>query len=237
MVVPMILALVFDFDGLILDTETPILDAWEQVHTDAGLACVRQEAMDLIGEVDHDYDLWRAFGPGADRHALKLEHRRLTREFLLTQPLLPGVQDRLDEARQLGLLLAIASNSSSNWVARNLPRLGLKEYFPRSIAGTMSRAANPNPTSTSRYWRRSASKRTRPSHLKIQALAASPPNARACTVSPCRTIAHATTTSRTPICASPRSQRFRSASWSRDGPSKDPREREGLRGHSFLLPL
>jgi HAD superfamily hydrolase (TIGR01509 family) len=130
MVVPMIRALVFDFDGLILDTETPILDAWEQVHADAGLACVRQEAMDLIGEVDHDYDLWRAFGPGADRHALKLEHRRLTREFLLTQPLLPGVQDRLDEARQLGLSLAIASNSSNSWVARNLPRLGLKEYFP-----------------------------------------------------------------------------------------------------------
>jgi len=126
----MIRALVFDFDGLILDTETPILDAWEQVHDDAGLTCVRQEAMDLIGQVDHDYDLWRAFGRGADREALKLEHRRLTREFLLTQPLLPGVQDRIVEAHQLGLALAIASNSSNSWVERNLPRLGLKDCFP-----------------------------------------------------------------------------------------------------------
>lgn len=125
----MIRALVFDFDGLILDTETPILDAWEQIHARAGRTCVRQEAMDLIGEVDHEYDLWKAFGAGADRHALHQEHRRLTRALLEKQPLLPGVRERLDEARQLGLSLAIASNSPHRWIDLHLPRLGLVEYF------------------------------------------------------------------------------------------------------------
>ena len=126
---PMIRALVFDFDGLILETETPIIDAWAQIHAQAGLTCVRQEALDLIGEVDHEYDLWKAFGAEADRHALKQEHRRLTREILEKQPLLPGVQDRLDEARRLGLALAIASNSSHRWIDLHLPRLGLVDYF------------------------------------------------------------------------------------------------------------
>jgi HAD superfamily hydrolase (TIGR01509 family) len=129
MVVLMIRALVFDFDGLILDTETPILDAWEQIHGRAGLACVRQEALDLIGEVDHEYDLWKAFGADADRHALKQEHRRLTRALIEKQPLLPGVRERLDEARQLGLSLAIASNSPHRWIDLHLPRRGLVEYF------------------------------------------------------------------------------------------------------------
>lgn len=125
----MIRALVFDFDGLILDTETPIVDAWVQVHLQAGLTCVRQEALDLIGEVDHEYDLWKAFGSGADRHALTQEHRRLKRGIIEQQPLLPGVLERLDEARQLGLPLAIASNSPHAWIDRHLPRLGLADYF------------------------------------------------------------------------------------------------------------
>jgi len=129
MLVPMIRAIVFDFDGLILDSETPILDAWEQIHRRAGLGCVRQEALALIGEVDHEYDLWKAFGADADRHALKQEHRLLTRAIMEKQSLLPGVRARLDEARQLDLSLAIASNSSHRWIDLHLPRLGLVDYF------------------------------------------------------------------------------------------------------------
>jgi HAD superfamily hydrolase (TIGR01509 family) len=125
----MIRALVFDFDGLILDTETPIIEAWAQLHAQAGIPCERREALDLIGEVDHDYDPWHAFSSDLSREVLEQEHRKLTRAIIQQQPLLPGVRERLDEARQLGLLLAVASNSSHRHVDGHLQRLGLFEYF------------------------------------------------------------------------------------------------------------
>jgi len=125
----MIRALVFDFDGLILDTETPIIDAWVQVHTEAGLSCARQQALDLIGEVDHSVDFWKAFGADADRSALEQKMRQIKKTRIEAQDLLPGVRDRLNEAQQQGLTLAIASNSPHRWVDGHLQRLGLFEYF------------------------------------------------------------------------------------------------------------
>lgn len=125
----MIRALVFDFDGLIIDTETPLIDAWAALHERAGLAYPRGDAHRLVGHVDIDFDPWTAFGHDADRAALDAEHRRLAREIVARQPILPGVRDRLREARDLGLILGIASNSSHRHVDGHLARLGLLPLF------------------------------------------------------------------------------------------------------------
>lgn len=125
----MIRAFIFDFDGLLLDTESPVIEAWTQLHARVGLPCDQREALDLIGEVDHDFDPWHAFPATVDRKQLEDEHRTLTRALTRQQPLLPGVRERLDEGRRLGLKLAVASNSSHRHVDGHLQRLGLFEYF------------------------------------------------------------------------------------------------------------
>lgn len=126
---PVIRALVFDFDGLILDTETPLIDAWAALHERAGLAYARTDAHRIVGHVDVPFDPWTAFGPAADRGALATEHRRLSRELTARQPILPGVLACLEAARGRGLKLAVASNSSHEHVDRHLLRLGLRPYF------------------------------------------------------------------------------------------------------------
>jgi putative hydrolase of the HAD superfamily len=125
----MIRALVFDFDGLIVDTETPIVDAWVQVHERAGVAYSRDHALSIVGHADIEYDPWIAFGPDVDRLALEKEHSRLRRHLLNAQPILPGVLALLTSARERGLPLGIASNSPHSWVDHHLKRIGLDEYF------------------------------------------------------------------------------------------------------------
>jgi HAD superfamily hydrolase (TIGR01509 family) len=125
----MIRSLIFDFDGLIVDTETPIVEAWVQVHERAGIAYSRDHALSIVGHADMDYDPWIAFGATADRVTLDKEHRQLHHQLLYVQPILPGVLELIASARERGLRLGIASNSPHIWVDKHLERIGLRQYF------------------------------------------------------------------------------------------------------------
>ena len=125
----MIRALVFDFDGLILDTETPLIDAYGDVHAAHGKPFDRREFLHLVGHVDFTFDPWRAFGPGADGAALEAQRQQRNRARTLAQPVLPGVATLLDAARTAGLRLAVASNSRHDDVEGHLKRLGLHASF------------------------------------------------------------------------------------------------------------
>ncbi len=142
---PMIRALIFDFDGLILDTETPIIDAWAALHERAGLPYHRADAHRLVGTVEIDFDPWAAFGPTADRAALDVEHRRLCRELTARQPILPGVLDCLQAARVDGLKLGVASNSSHRHVDGHLARLALFHLFDATCCREDVAAGKPAP--------------------------------------------------------------------------------------------
>lgn len=141
----MIRALIFDFDGLIIDTETPLIDAWATMHARAGLVYPREDAHRLVGRVDFDFDPWTAFGPGADREALEAEHRRLAREIVRRQPLLPGVSPCLREAHAAGLKLGVASNSSHRHVDGHLARLGLLPLFDVTCCREDAPVGKPEP--------------------------------------------------------------------------------------------
>jgi putative hydrolase of the HAD superfamily len=125
----MIRALVFDFDGLILDTETALIDAWAAVHDRAGVAYTREQALGVVGHVDVEFDPWAGFDPGVSRIALEEERRKISRQLLAALPVLPGVLPLLDAARTAGLRVGLASNSPHAWVDRHLARIRLFDRF------------------------------------------------------------------------------------------------------------
>lgn len=122
-------ALVFDFDGLILDTETPLIEAYGDIFAEEGMPFDRAEFARQVGHADYAFDPWRGFRPELDRTELEERRRRRARARVGEQPLLPGVRELIEAARAEGLRLGIASNSSHEWVEPHLRRLGLHGHF------------------------------------------------------------------------------------------------------------
>jgi HAD superfamily hydrolase (TIGR01509 family) len=131
--VRLIRALVLDFDGLILDTETPLRLAWEEIYREAGLVVSPVEWATFLGtaaDPPAPYDLMeRHLGRGVDRKVLRLRLQTRENELLASEIPLPGVHDVLDEAGRLRVLLAVASSSERAWVEGHLARFALLDRF------------------------------------------------------------------------------------------------------------
>jgi HAD superfamily hydrolase (TIGR01509 family) len=125
----MIRALIFDFDGLILDTESALIAAYGDVHAAHGVAFDRELFLRSVGHADYAFDPWHAFEKRSDRAALEIERRAFNRARDLALPVLPGVVALLDAARASALRVALASNSTHAHCERHLARLGLLDRF------------------------------------------------------------------------------------------------------------
>jgi HAD superfamily hydrolase (TIGR01509 family) len=124
--------IVFDFDGLILDTEVPVYDAWQEIYDDHGHELPFAKWAECIGTADvfdPCADLAGRCGRILDAGALRRRHRTRTDTLIAAQSVRPGVCERIEEAAALGLALGVASSSDRAWVHGHLGRLGLLDRF------------------------------------------------------------------------------------------------------------
>jgi len=125
-------ALVFDFDGLILETETPAHQSWAEIYREHG----HELPMDLwhgyIGS-DTGFDpaghLAALVGEGLDRPATQARRDARKTELIAALDVMVGVRAYVADAKRLGLRLAVASSSSRAWVLGHLERLGLRAQW------------------------------------------------------------------------------------------------------------
>ena len=131
-------ALIFDFDGLILDTETPDYVVWQNIYREHGFELPSEEWGKIIGGYGlSDFDAAEhlsVLSQGRlDSVFLRDRHRTESHAMTLAQSILPGVMDYLHEAKRLGLKLAIASSSPHSWVDTHAKRLGVFDYFDKVV--------------------------------------------------------------------------------------------------------
>jgi len=128
----LIRAIVFDFDGLILDTEEPVYRSWLEVYEAHGQELPFERWVQIVGSTTvgfhPQHHLEQRLGRPLPKEVLDRRVGRRT-ELILAQKLLPGVVQHIDSARAMGLKLGVASSSTAEWVTGHLARLGILDRF------------------------------------------------------------------------------------------------------------
>ncbi|MCB2154556.1 HAD-IA family hydrolase [bacterium] len=140
--------IVFDFDGLIVDTELPLFETWQELYQENGGSLPLDFWEEVIGRSDafDPYEtLESQLGHPIDREAIRAEKDRRYRERLARQEILPGVLDKLNEAAAAGLQIGLASSSDYQWVDGHLRQFDLRDRFECVFCKDHVARTKPNP--------------------------------------------------------------------------------------------
>jgi putative hydrolase of the HAD superfamily len=138
--------LLFDFDGLLIDTETPSRLAYEELYREHGHELPLDKWATLVGTIGAEFSpddhLEELVGRRLDRERLAERLRARERELCDLEDLRPGIEEYLAAAEQRGLATAIVSSSTREWIARHLERLDRGDSWDAIVAadGDVERA-------------------------------------------------------------------------------------------------
>ncbi len=146
---PPIRALLFDFDGLIVDTEWPIYDAWRQTFRDHGHPLSLETFNQCIGT---DFETWspkthleELTGTSIDWPPLDDARQASINSNLVGAPAMPGIPEAVQAGRDARLQLGVVSSSSHNWVDGWLERIGLFNQFDLTVCRGDAPRIKPEP--------------------------------------------------------------------------------------------
>ncbi len=141
-------ALVFDFDGLILDTEWTKFTAVSEAFADHGVELPIADWRDVVGRTDaRHWTEWleEAIGRPVARDVVRSKAMTRSLGLLADEAIRPGVVELLDAAQRRGIRLAVASSSPRDWVEPHLDRLGLLTRFEFVVTRDDVGATKPAP--------------------------------------------------------------------------------------------
>jgi HAD superfamily hydrolase (TIGR01509 family) len=124
---------IFDFDGLILDTEVPEFEVWQQIFNSMGAKLAFEKWARIVGTSSDVFDvisdLEDQIGRKIDREKINAFHHSESLQRIVKKDPQPGIVDYLNAAPGMGLKLGLASSSKRQWIQDHLNRLGLQDRF------------------------------------------------------------------------------------------------------------
>jgi HAD superfamily hydrolase (TIGR01509 family) len=145
----MIDTVIFDFDGVIIDTETPDFLTWQAVFESHGVDLEMDVWLRHVGGKSgafraHDY-LERATGKVFDKDKLQQNRRSQYVQLVESYPLMPGILDYIFTCQEIGIHVGLASSSPMEWVQGHLKRMGILQHFECIRSADDVRYVKPKP--------------------------------------------------------------------------------------------
>lgn len=144
-------AVIFDFDGLIVDTETPEVEVWQEIFREHGLEFPDAVWINAIGrgadqiqERPIDVLVRMSDVPVDPIAVLRDQHRRVMDRINMLPPR-PGIVELIQLCKERRLPLAVASSSKHNWVDTHLERVALFNEFETVCCADDVQRAKPFP--------------------------------------------------------------------------------------------
>jgi HAD superfamily hydrolase (TIGR01509 family) len=142
-------AVVFDFDGLILDTESNEFNSYSEIYKQHGVELPIEVWGQCVGTNASAFDVYayleQLVGQSVDREKLHLSKSALYEKSMLEAELRPGVREYLQSAKLMGLRIGLASSSPRVWVEGYLKTYGILDRFETIRTADDVEIVKPNP--------------------------------------------------------------------------------------------
>lgn len=143
-------AVLFDMDGVIVDTEPLHYKAYFQMFYDRNLEVTDAMYHSFTGQSTLKVcrQLCEHFKINVNPQELVLHKRRKFQELFKNDPelaLISGVRERIEEYHENGLTLVLASSASMGTINAVFDRFNLNPYFKEKLSGAVLQASKPHP--------------------------------------------------------------------------------------------
>ncbi len=141
--------IIFDFDGVLVDTEWAIFQSWQRLYAREGQEITIATYAPCLGAGYSHWDpaahLESLTGKQYDWETETPARQAEIERDLAAMGLMPGARELLDWCAEQGIALAVASSSSRRWVQGWLTRLGIYERFAGTFCRTDGYPVKPDP--------------------------------------------------------------------------------------------
>ena len=143
-------AVIFDFDGIVLDSETPEYESHRRIYARCGVTLTVDEWCGVIGTWSEGHDerwfarLCERSAQAPPRDEYFAERRRIFDEIVPADPM-RGVPELLAALHQAAIPAAIASSAPARWVIGAVERLGIRPLFDAVVTGDEVARRKPAP--------------------------------------------------------------------------------------------
>ena len=143
-------AVLFDMDGLMVDTESLATEAFIHSAKKQGYDMTKEETLMVLGFTTKSiYEFWENYFKNSDVSGKQLvdDHYKYIENVLFTTgpKKMPYIEELLKYLKENNYKVAVASSSNMNHIINNMEKTGLKKYIDGFASGAEVKNGKPAP--------------------------------------------------------------------------------------------